>query len=140
MSTNAQTAPAVNPAPQAQKPWAEMSEEEKLQSHREQIAEMPRGFRELYSLVLFCRGAQMCSTAIRLRAYLCSLYNGNAARKVDLSDVQCFDSGIRKHFVEVVATIGDGSSGLYDYHIREAFERLGMKRFFDEGFPRRRAR
>jgi hypothetical protein len=101
------------------------------------IAALPKGFRGLYTLVWFCRGASMCSTALRLRAFLCSLYNGGEARKVDLSDVQGFDSDIREAFAEVILTLGAGY-GLYDYHIRDAFRHCGIERYFNEGFPRRR--
>lgn len=124
----------------AEKPkrWEEMTREEKDADTRAKIDAMPPGFRGLYRVVLFCRENQACSTALRLRAYLCSLYNGSAARKVDLSDVQCFDGAIRRNFCEVLSHIGSHTSGLYDHHIREAFEKLGAKHYFDAGFPRRR--
>lgn len=120
------------------KRWEDMTPDERCADTRAKIDAMPPGFRGLYKVVWFCRENQMCSTALRLRAFLCSLYNGTAARKVDLSDIQHFDGNLRKHFAEVILHIGSHSSGLWDYEIRTAFKNCGIERYFDAGFPRRR--
>lgn len=122
----------LNPAAAAEKPTLRTDPQA-------YIATLPAGFRGLYSLVWFCRTAQLCSTALRIRAFLCSLYNGAEARKVDLSDVQGFDDERRRDFVEVLLHLGNGS-GLYDHHIRDAFRNCGIERYFDAGFPKRRTK
>lgn len=113
--------------------------ETRCKTWREVIDEMPPGFKGLYGLVLFCREGGSCSTALRVRAFLCSLYNGKAARTVDLSEVQGFDPTRRRDFADVILNLGCGT-GLYDSHIRKAFADLGMEWWFDKGFPKRRAR
>jgi hypothetical protein len=121
------------------KPWAELTREERDAANLAKIEAMPAGFKGLYRCVWFCRSASQCSTALRLRAFLCSIYNGSEARKVDLSEFQGFDDNVREAFVEVILHLGNGS-GLYDHHIRRAFEDMGLKSYFNEGFPKRRSR
>jgi hypothetical protein len=117
----------------------EASEKQALTENPEgYIESLPRGFRGLYRLVWFCRGNAKCSTALRIRAFLLSLYNGSEARKVDLSEVQAFDGELREAFAEVILCMGSGLCGLYDYHIREVFKACGAETYFYEGFPRRR--
>jgi hypothetical protein len=101
------------------------------------IASLPKGMRGLFALTWFSRENSMCSTALRIRAFLCSLYNGSAGRKVDLSEIQGFDGELREAFAEVILCMGAGY-GLYDYHIRDAYRCCGIERYFDAGFPRRR--
>lgn len=110
-----------------------------LPTLRERIDTMPPGWRGLYEIMWWARAHGMCSSGLRLRSFLCSLYNGSAARGVDLSDVQCLDRERREWLCDVLLHLADGTSNLWDSDIRNAAKACGVEAWFDAGFPKRRA-
>lgn len=119
----------------AEAPREVLTQEQLEAKFLERIEAMPPGHRELYQLVWWCRGAQMCSTAIRIRAMLISMYGSQV--KVDLADVQHFDRHTRALLCAVIMHLGRSDSNLWDYCIRDAVKACGLFTWWANGFPKK---
>jgi hypothetical protein len=97
----------------------------------EAIAKMPPSIRALYDVILWCARGRCCSTALRFRTILISLYNGH--RKWDVSEISNFDDHSREMLCNLLK---HAFTGFSDDQIRKACNQLGLHSWFQAGFKR----